>query len=348
MNYEILTCAATGETLAEWNRSLDGSTFSAHYTSPAFLHEHYFLAKHPFAILARDGNAVRGVVTGYLADSDMICGTPGSPHVCVQDDADPDAVGAVLAAGLRAHAANTGSSFISAFSWSDLAPFRSLGFKRRVIEPPMCTILLDLSKGKDELFRQCSETRRNKIRRAIKGGVQVTEMDVLAEFDEYYELYRHWCAYKEIPCQPYDIQRATFLSVGNRLALVARYEKEMVGVSTFRYRRRGLVEYAANVSRREESSKFRQNDLLLWRGIEWAVEQGCFTRFSMAGAHFFLQKFGGSMHISYRYTRDRTVLRRRDTMEGARLAALRVYKALPPVLQRTAKRVIKGSVGDGD
>jgi hypothetical protein len=122
----------------------------------------------------------------------------------------------------------------------------------------------------------------------------------------------------------------------------------MLGVSTFRYRKPGLVEYGANVSRREESSKFRQNDLLLWRGIEWAVDQGSFTHFSMAGAHFFLQKFGGAMHVTFRYSRDRTVLRRRDTVERARLAAFRVYKALPPGIQKTAKRVIKRSSGDGD
>jgi hypothetical protein len=60
----------------------------------------------------------------------------------------------------------------------------------------MCTILLDLSKGKDWLFRQCSERRRNKIRRAMKAGVEVAEMNTDWDFDEYYELYRDWCDFK--------------------------------------------------------------------------------------------------------------------------------------------------------
>jgi len=176
---------------------------------------------------------------------------------------------------------------------------RSAGFRLRKFDVPMCTILLDLSKGKDWIFRQCSETRRNLIRRAMKAGVDITEMDVERDFDGYYELYRHWCGFKNIACQPYDVQRSSFEAKRNRLVLVARLNGRVVGVSSFRFRRPGVVEYAANVSRREET-RIRQNDLLLWGGIEWAVDQRDFSYFSMAGAHFFLQKFGGDSLVETR------------------------------------------------
>jgi hypothetical protein len=49
--------------------------------------------------------------------------------------------------------------------------------------------------------------------------------------------------------QPYEIQRAVFELGGNRLRLVARHNGRVIGVSTFRYRRPGIMEYTANVSR---------------------------------------------------------------------------------------------------
>jgi hypothetical protein len=170
-------------------------------------------------------------------------------------------------------------------------------------------------------------------------------MNIERDFDEYYELYRHWCGFKNTACQPYDVQRSVFAIKGNRLVLVARHDGRMVGVSTFRFRRPGVVEYAANVSRREET-KVRQNDLLLWRGIEWSVEQGNFSHFSMAGAHFFLQKFGGQAHATYRYSLDRTWLRRRDTAAALRSTAMRLYHRLPERVRRTAKKLIRRSGED--
>jgi len=335
----ILTSAATKRIASAWNDCLDSAEFATHYTAPEFFEEGYFRQKQPFAILAAQGDVINGVVTGLSSGRDMTCGEPGSPHVCVRRGADRDAVARALAAGLQAHASRS-TEFITAYSWEKL-PQLGLGrFRLRSVGPPLCTILLDLSKGKDWLFRHCSETRRNKIRRALKAGVDVSEMNIERDFDDYYELYRQWCRFKGVTFQSYDMQRAALESKGNRLVLVARYDGRIVGVSTFRFRKPGLVEYAANVSRREET-RIRQNDLLLWRGIEWSVEQGCFTYFSMAGAHFFLQKFGGRVHMTYRYSLDRTFLRRRDAVEVVLAATTHVYRKLPHSLRQTAKKLIR-------
>jgi hypothetical protein len=324
---------------AAWNDCLDSARFPTHYTSPAFFKENYVKEKNPFAVLAVDAGIVTAVVTGYFDQKEMNCGTHASPHICVRDGVDLAAAGSALAQGLQAHAPRS-TKFINVFAWGDIPGFQTAGFRVRTINPPLCTILLDLSKGKDQLFRECSETRRNKIRRAIRAGVHVTEMNVETEFKEYYELYRHWCGYKNVACHPYDLQRSVFTDSANRLVLVARHEGHMVGVSTFRFRRPGVIEYAANVSRREES-KVRQNDLLLWRGVEWAAEQGEFSTFSMAGAHFFLQKFGGQMHVTFRYSLDRTILRRRDAVDRIRSAVTRVYRSLPPAIRLKARKLLK-------
>jgi hypothetical protein len=114
----------------------------------------------------------------------------------------------------------------------------------------------------------------------------------------------------------------------------------MVGVSTFRFRRPGLVEYTANVSKREET-KLKQNDLLMWRAIEWSAQQKDIRYFSMAAAHTFLQRFGGHQHATYRYSLDLTAFRRRDLAESARTAAVRIYQALPPRAKSGLKKLLR-------
>ena len=339
MEYLVITSAVNASIASAWNDCLDASDFATHYTAPEFFDENYFRARRPFAVLATDAGTILGVATGFFGGSDMICGAPGSPHICVRRGASQEDVGRVLAAGLRAHASSA-AKFISAYAWSQIPAFEAAGFRMRMVDVPLCTILLDLSKGADWLFRQLSETRRNKISRAIKAGVEVTEMDFGRDFDEYYDLYRHWCGFKDVTCLPYELQRSVLETRGNRLILVARHHGRLVGVSTFRYRRPGLVEYAANVSRREET-KIRQNDLLLWRGIEWSVQQGGFSHFSMAGAHFFLQKFGGDVHTTYGYSLDRTFLRTRDTVAGVRTAAMQLYRRLPDPVKRAARKLLQ-------
>ena len=339
MEYMIVTGAANAATLSAWNDCLDSADFATYHTSPEFLSEGRLRGREPFAVLAVQGERVHGVVTGFCDRRELTCGESGSPHLCVRRGEDVHAVGSTLAAGLRAHASRS-TELISAYAWGEMPGLRAAGFRSQSFAPPLCTILLDLSRGKDWLFRQCSETRRNKIHRAVKAGVQVSEMVLARDFDEYYELYRHWCGFKKLACQPYDVQRSAFELGANRLALVARHDGQMTGVSTFRFRRPGLVEYASNVSRREDS-KIRQNDLLLWRGIEWSVEQGCYSHFSMAGAHFFLQKFGGRVHQTYIYRLDRTFLRRRDAADGIRAAAQRLYRSLPEGAKQVAKKLLR-------
>jgi hypothetical protein len=337
LEYQIVTTAVDTGTASAWNECLESADFAAQYVAPEFLVEGYFRPKQPFAVLAREGGVVAGVVTGFHEGKDILCGHSGSPNVCVRRGVNLEQVGRVLAAGLRAHARGS-VELVIVCAWSEIPGFRQDGFRFHRYEPPVCPVLLDPSMGTDRLFRACSQTRRNLIRRALKSGVEVKQIDVEKDFDDCYALYTHWCSFKNIPCVPYDTQRTAFADTGSRLVLVARHEGRIVGVSSFRYRKGGLVEYAANISRREET-RIRQNDLLLWRGIEWTVQQGTFTHFSMAASHFFLRTYGGELHPTYRYSLDRTFLRRRHLGEKLRGSALRTYRRLPDRLQGAIKRL---------
>ena len=100
------------------------------------------------------------------------------------------------------------------------------------------------------------------------------------------------------------------------------------------------MEYTSNASRREDSN-LKQNDLLVWRAIEWAVRQRSFRYFSMTGAHYFLQAFGGQQYATLRYSLDLTMFRRRHLRESARDAALAAYNALPQRAKRGLKKMLR-------
>jgi hypothetical protein len=342
MDNVVLTSIPDDSTAVAWNDCLDNSEFAGIYTSPDFFRVQYFRDRSPFAVLAVRDSVVHGVVTGFFADRNMECGHSGSPQICVRTGSDLETVGKALATGLKS-LRHPSTKFISAFAWNEVSGFRSAGFRIKRFEVPWGTIVLDLSRGTDVLFREFAETRRGNIRRVIKAGVEVAEMNIDCDFDDYYALYKHWCEFKGIAVHPYEIQRAVFESRANRLVLVARHSGRMIGVSTFLVRRPNLIEYASNVSRREET-KLKQNDLLMWRAIEWSSQQKDIRYFSMAAAHTFLQRFGGQQHATYRYSRDLTAFRRRDLAEKGRSIALRIYHALP---QRAREKLKKWLNSDG-
>lgn len=343
MNHVILTSIPDASTAAAWHACLDNSEFAGWYTTPDYFRVQYFQHERPFAVLAVSGGVVHGIATGLLGDQDMECGHSGSPQVCIRRGSDNEEVGKALAAGLRDHSIKS-TRFISAFTWNQIAGFQSVGFRIKSFQTPLGTILLDLSKGTDQLFRDCAEARRHNIRRAIKAQVEVAELDVRHDFDDYYALYKHWCEFKGIAPHPYDLQRAVFETRGNRLILAARHNGRVVGVSTYRFRRPGIIEYTANVSRREET-KLKQNDLLMWRAIEWSVQQKDIRYFSMGAAHTFLQRFGGDRHTTYRYSLDLSAFRVRDLAETGRDVVTRVYHALPERARQGLKRLLRV---DGD
>jgi hypothetical protein len=341
MNHLILTSFPDDSIAAAWNDCLDNADFAGFFTAPDYFRVQYLEHERRFAVLAVADGVVHGIATGLvLANQDITCGRQsGGPQVCIRRGSHDEEVGKTLAAGLRSHAGKS-TRFISAFTWSENAGFQSLRFRVKKYQAPLGTVLLDLSKGTDLLFRELTEDRRYNIRRAIKAGVEVTQMDIPRDFDEYYTLYKHWCETKRLTPHPYELQRAVFETKGNRLLLVARHKGRMVGAETCRFRRPGIMEASANVSRREET-KLKQNDLLLWRAIEWAVEQKDIRYFSLAGAHTFLQRFGGEQHATYRYSLDLTALGVRDLAETGHDVALRVYLGLPRRARQGIKKLLR-------
>src|SRR5215469_15077890 len=97
----ILTSPPDDSTIAAWNDCLDNSEFAGLYVTSDFLRVLYFKDQRPFAVLAVSDGVVHGVVTGVVGDRDIECGHSGSPQICLRRGSSPEAVGEVLAEGLR-------------------------------------------------------------------------------------------------------------------------------------------------------------------------------------------------------------------------------------------------------
>jgi hypothetical protein len=85
--------------------------------------------------------------------------------------------------------------------------------------------------------------------------------------------------------------------------------------------------------------KFKPNDLLQWRGIEWACRAGL-RRHSLGGSHFFLKRFGGTVVPICRYRLDRTPLRYYDRGEALLDMARATLHTLPNHMQKKARRLL--------
>jgi len=339
-----LTAFPDSTTEAAWHECLGDSDFASHYTAPEFFLEPYFKDRQ-FAVLAMEGPRVEGILTGVFNGNVADSGLGVRPQLCLRRSANVAETCDTLVRGLLEHA-QSNVQLLSLYSWIKLPSLRERGFRERECSADAGTILLDLTKGHDALFKQFSETRRNKIRRALKAGVEVVELTSDEDFETYYEIYKDWCHFKELPVLSHEMQKAAFELKNNRLVLLAKHEGRVIGASTFRYCKGGIVEYAANVSRREET-KVRQNDLLLWKGIEWSSQQG-FKIFSMAGAHFFLQKFGGSIHTTYGYRLDRSLFRRHNMYDFLMESRNNMYRRLPEKMRETLKARLSKQPGSGE
>jgi len=245
-------------------------------------------------------------------------------------------VAKVLAEGLVAESQD--AELVTFFSWTPMRGVLGSGFREVEYTDENGVVLLDLTRGAEQLFKEFSQTRRNDVRKAINLGVEVSPPSSEEDLVEFYEIYRDWSDAKGIPYAPYDVLIRALKLTKNRLVLLARHEGRIVAGSVFRFHPGGMFEYSANSSRRKDAS-LKPNDLLCWRGIEWSCENG-FTLFSMGGANLFRRKFGGWVHTCYRYRKDLTLLRRHDRKDTILRSGLRAVLALPSPMRDRILRAV--------
>lgn len=267
---------------------------------------------------------VRGVLTGVREGARIQCGIPESPRLVL--DPAPEAA-ADIADGLIA----LGAEWMTLYSWERFEGLRARGFHEK---EQAGVVLLDLTKGPDALFAGFEMPRA--IRTAIRAGIAIREATD-EDLPEYHRMRLAWSEAKRLPCEDLEQLRRLFALRGNRLLLLAFHENKMAAGTVLRFLPRGVVEYAANTSW-PEYRNMRPNDLLMWKCIEWASQEG-FPLYSMGGSHQFLRKFGGVMIPAFRYQLDRTLLRRHQWKTATAEHVRGLFQSLPESWRTRIKRV---------
>jgi hypothetical protein len=314
-----------------WREFLESSEIPSHYCAPEFFREPFWSGKRPFAVLALDQGRIVGAVTGIRDGHELQCGRPTRPQTCLVKGASRRKSESSLAIGILREAES--SKLVSIYSWTPLDALLEHGFRLRQTEG---AVMLDLSKGPEALFREFSSDKRRNIRFSIKNGVNVQPATSREDLLEFYDLYLNWRSRKRIDKPQISLEtfeRALALT-DNRLVLIARHCGKVVATNSFHFYRGGLFESAANYSC-PEGLYLKPNELLQWRGIEWACRQHMQLH-SLAGTHPFLKGFGKTVAPIYRYYLDRTWLRQYVLRE----AVFDLRRRIPKPVKLGIRRVL--------
>lgn len=319
---------------SRWRQFLTRAEFAANYVSPEYFREPFFRDKRPFVVLIWQGERVVAALSGIHEDQQSNCGLRSRPQICIDDTIDFAAAANALVAALLNEAES--DKVITFYSWVPL-DLSKYGYRCKQEEG---VVMLDLTKGPDELFKRFAQTRRTDIRNAIKRGLDVVIADTRDEFKAYYQIYADWCRRKKIAPFSFEVVEEA-LELPNRRLFVARYERKIIAATVIRLYPGAMIEYAANSSL-VECLRLSPNDLLQWRIVEWACREG-YKRYSLGGAHLFARRMGGSIVPVYRYRIDRTWLHRYELQETFKESARNIFNILPGRVKTLVRRSAKKS-----
>jgi hypothetical protein len=322
-----------------WREFLTRAEFPAHYDTPEFFLEPYWIGQNPFAVLAFDNTKVIGALTGLRYRDEVVSGLQSRPQICLDPNADQLLTSEILAEGLMSAAG--GAHLITVYSWATtpLPAFPQRGFGFRELEG---AVVLDLSAGADALFENFPKNRRRDVRLAIRNGIEVAEETTTEDLHAYWEVYSTWrkTDRKQIRHnRSFESIEKVHNMRGNHRRFLARHQGRVIAAAGIRFYPGSMIEYANNCSL-DEFMKLLPNDLLFWRTIEWACQNG-FKRYSLGGAHPFLRKWGGTVVPIHRYRLDRTLFRRHDLKEDLSGRARKLLGRMPPPWQERIRKAFK-------
>jgi hypothetical protein len=338
MNYKILREFPSPDLERAWREYLTRVELPSHYDAPEYFVEPLWAGRQPFAVLALESDRIAGVLTGIHTGKHVMCGLPSRPQICVDPSADTAAALEALAQGLLSEAKS--AELVSVYTWPSLRlpTFSERGFRCRELPG---NVVLDLTLGADVLFKQFTKDRRRNIRFAEKNGVEISEAATPQDVADAYAVYSAWRETERKTVRGDKMSFETFDRAaklkGNRRLFLARVSGKAVAINVFRFFPGGLFESSANCSL-DQFMHLKPNDLLQWKGIEWACRQGL-RRHSLGGSHQFLLRFGGTVVPILHYRLDRTWLHRHDLGDKVQVVGRRIVRKLPPSLEKKLRKL---------
>ena len=321
-----------------WRKFLTTLRCPAHYDAPEYFLEPYWSGQQPFAILALNGGAVIGVATGLHIKGAVACGIAERPQVQVEEGS-AQVASELLSEGLIREAER--APLITVYSWSStlLPGLLQRGFGRR---DQKGVFTLDLQLGADRLFKQFHSSRRRNIRCAIRSGIEVTESKTYDDVVAYWNVYSAWRQTERKVIRhnrTFDMWNKVNAMRANHRRFLAWYQGKLIAASAIRFHVGGLVESANNCSL-DEFHHLHPNDLLTWKTIQWACENG-FRRYSCGSADAFHCRSGGVIEPICRYRLDRTFFHRYDLHEQLRANARLVVHKVQDGMRETIGKLAR-------
>ena len=338
MKYEILTEYPGTELEQKWFAFLPESNYASHYTSPGFFTSPYWKGAEILAIAVLEDDKMVGISTGIRTNKKYVSGIEVRPQVAISKNADEREVVEKLIEG-AIEAAGADNELITFHSYDKIDAFEDSGFKAHEAAGTFEVIRLDLSEGADEVFKGFSQSRRSDIRKAMRQKkIKISQVENEDELRQLYEIHKDWCDGKQIKADTWEMLQTAYSQTEYQRIFIAKHNEKVIAGSYFRFYEKGVMEYTANNSM-PEYQHLRPNDLIVWRSIQWACEQGM-KHYSMGGSHLFLRRFGGFVHSSYRYRLDRTFLQKHEKKETAKNIAIKTYQSIPVSTRQKLKKIL--------
>lgn len=331
--YSILTELPDTEMIERWENCLNYSSFATHYVTPDFFADPFVGSGERFVVLASGNGQIDAVLSGLKQKRSLSSGLTVRPQTAFRNGVNRASAAAALIAGLAEY--DGSAEIVKFYSWEPIDGIERIGYEHELCSGADRVVMLDLSKGADELFKEFSERRRTDLRKTIKEGkILVKELETESELAELYAIHRDWNLRKGNRPDEWEAFKV-MLSSKNRATFIALHDGKIIAGTYLRFCKGGVVEYAANNSL-EEFQKLRANELLGWRAIEWACSAGI-MHFSLGACHPFLARFGGEIIAAHRYRLDRTLFKRHKNRERVSRFALKTYLSLPESVRQRIK-----------
>jgi hypothetical protein len=148
-------------------------------------------------------------------------------------------------------------------------PLLSMGFEN----VPSQTWMIDLSIGKEQLWKNIESSKRNKIRKAEKSGVTVRAASTPEDLDIYYKL--HCDTYERTGMSPhqkkyFELTWENFLIKHLSYIIFAEYSGEVIAAENFAVYKNSAVYWTS--ASNSKGLELQANSLLQWSAMQWMAD----------------------------------------------------------------------------
>lgn len=184
---------------------------------------------------------------------------------------------------------------------------------------PFRTLIIDLDKPLDYIWKALDKDARRGVRKAQRLGVEAAIANTKQEWNEYYDLQMLHSRERNYTPEPSVFYEEMFkLHRKNRCRLfVAKLEKRMIaGVLCLVHRKHLIGIRSASLT---DFLKYQPNNLVHWKSVEWAKENGVTvydwdglpleeTKY-LRGVYEYKKRWGGRVQWYYYYINNRILSR---------------------------------------